>query len=79
MRYHFFYCKFDTSWYLGTMRYHEVPNFYTKFLVSRKVVCLAIVLQISRKSRSVVFSNTSLNKSGSYNNYCELIVSLNRY
>ena len=21
MRYHFFYCKFDTSWYLGTMRY----------------------------------------------------------
>uniref|UniRef100_A0A0D3FJA4 Uncharacterized protein n=1 Tax=Oryza barthii TaxID=65489 RepID=A0A0D3FJA4_9ORYZ len=31
MKYHFFYCKFGTSWYLSTMRYHEVPKFTLKF------------------------------------------------
>uniref|UniRef100_A0A0E0GNI6 Uncharacterized protein n=1 Tax=Oryza nivara TaxID=4536 RepID=A0A0E0GNI6_ORYNI len=31
MKYHFFYCKFSTSWYLSNMRYHEVPKFYTSW------------------------------------------------
>ena len=50
MRYHFFYCKFGTSWYLGTMRYHEVLKISVKFGISwyllkyRKIILNVIKL-----------------------------------
>ena len=51
-RYHFFYCKFGTSWYLGTTRYHEVPKFYTKILISHSTSSRTIELIIYKMQSS---------------------------
>ncbi len=45
MKYHFFYYKFGTSWYLSTMRYHEVPKF-TKILVPHDTYSRTVELLI---------------------------------